>query len=67
MDTPKIVTQAPDSVWLSWVAARIPAYATQTRINYVLEMRVSDWLEVQIEGGMGKGFNYFCNTKYPYM
>ena len=39
MDTPKIITQSPESIWFSWVPARIPAYATQTPITYVIEVK----------------------------
>ncbi|KAL4217412.1 hypothetical protein ACF0H5_023862 [Mactra antiquata] len=39
MDTPRIVTQTPESIWFSWLSARIPAYATQTNINYVVEVK----------------------------
>ena len=39
MDTPKIITQSPESIWFSWIPARIPAYATQTPITYVIEVK----------------------------
>ncbi|XP_052813115.1 uncharacterized protein LOC128240501 isoform X5 [Mya arenaria] len=39
MDTPRIVTQSADSIWFSWHPARIPAYATQTQITYVVEVK----------------------------
>ena len=39
MDTPKIITQSPESIWFSWLPARIPAYATQTPISYIIEVK----------------------------
>ncbi|XP_053385363.1 uncharacterized protein LOC123538773 isoform X2 [Mercenaria mercenaria] len=39
IDTPRIVTQTTDSIWFTWLPARIPAYATQTNISYVVEIR----------------------------
>ncbi|KAL3855233.1 hypothetical protein ACJMK2_014453 [Sinanodonta woodiana] len=39
MDTPKVTNFMPDSFLMSWLPARIPAYAKKTQITYFIEVK----------------------------